>query len=280
MAHPPVPYRGIFGARRPRSLAGLALPPSAMPGRQGRRPLKAWRYVGVFAPDLMLCAAIVRVGPGRQTFWAVWDRAGAVLHERTMFGARGEVRLSTGLLQIKAERVQINLRLAETAGIETVCPSGRSYAWTRKQGGVVARGRIVLDGAVQVLDARAVIDDTAGYYERHTRWHWSAGVGTAADGRALAWNLVDGVNDSPTDSERTVWLAGECFEVPPQAFAADLSRVGGLVFTAGATRTRRDNRLLIRSSYRQPFGIFAGALPDGTELATGYGVMEEHEAWW
>jgi Protein of unknown function (DUF2804) len=197
MGHPSLPYRGAFGAPRPTSLAGLALSPALMPGRQERRPLKAWRYVDVFGPELMLCAAIVRVGHARQTFWAAWDRAGGILRERTTFGDAGEVSLSTGLLQVQAERVQVDVRLAETAGIETVCRSGRSYAWTRKQGVIAARGRIVLDGAAHALDARAVIDDTAGYYERHTSWRWSAGVGTAADGRALAWNLVDGVNDPP-----------------------------------------------------------------------------------
>ena len=37
---------------------------------RGRRPLKRWRYVGVFCEELMACAALVQVGPARQTFWA------------------------------------------------------------------------------------------------------------------------------------------------------------------------------------------------------------------
>jgi hypothetical protein len=56
--------------------------------------------------------------------------------------------------------------------------------------------------------------------------------------------------------------------------------VGELRFSAEAERARRENLLLVRSSYRQPFGTFAGRLPDGSELAQGYGVMESHEAWW
>ena len=46
-----LPYRGAFGAPRPPELSPLALPPHAMPSRQGLRPLKAWRYVGVFGPE-------------------------------------------------------------------------------------------------------------------------------------------------------------------------------------------------------------------------------------
>ena len=76
-------------------------------------------------------------------------------------------------------------------------------------------------------------------------WHWCAGVGTSVDGRALAWNLVEGVNDPPTGSERTVWVDGVPQEAEPVAFAEDLASVlprddshAGLRFVAEATRAR------------------------------------------
>ncbi|HZE04864.1 MAG TPA: DUF2804 family protein, partial [Solirubrobacteraceae bacterium] len=109
---------------------------------------------------------------------------------------------------------------------------------------------------------------------------WSAGVGTAVDGREVAWNLVSGVNDPAHGSERTVWIGGEPQEVEPVVFAADLSSVGGLAFTPEAARERRENLVVVRSAYRAPFGAFAGRLPGGPELRDGLGVMEEHEAWW
>jgi hypothetical protein len=250
-----------------------------MPSRLGARPLKAWRYVGVYGPELMLCLGRVRIGRARQAFWAVWDRNRGRLHERTVLG-HGAVRLATGHCRLTERAVQIELFLEEGPGVETVCPSAAAYAWTRKQAGVRARGTVVLDGVTHVLDGAAVIDDTAGYYERHTEWRWSAGVGRTADGRGMAWNLVDGVNDPPAGSERTVWVDGTPYEVGPSRFAADLSSVDGLRFTAESTRERRENLLLVRSTYRQPFGTFTGTLPDGTELAEGYGVMEEHDVWW
>ena len=40
------------------------------------------------------------------------------------------------------------------------------------------------------------------------------------------------------------------------------------------------NLLLLRSDYRQPFGVFSGTLPGGLELAEGYGVMEQHDVHW
>jgi len=250
-----------------------------MPSHHGLRPLKAWRYIGVYGPELMLCVGAVRVGAARQAFWAVWDRQAQQLRERTTLG-RARVRLEHGAARVLEHDIQLELRLEESAGVETVCRSGQSYAWTRKQGGVRASGRIVVDGRPRTFEARAVIDDTAAYYARHTHWRWSAGVGVAQDGREVAWNLVSGVNDPPQSSERTVWIGGAPNEVGPCSFADELRGVDSLRFEPEAVRERRDNLLLVRSSYRQPFGAFSGELPGGIALAEGYGVMEEHDAWW
>ena len=45
-------------------------------------------------------------------------------------------------------------------------------------------------------------------------------------------------------------------------------------------RKIEDVRLLLRSAYRQPFGVFEGELPGGVKLERGYGVMESHDVWW
>jgi hypothetical protein len=255
-----------------------------MPPRQGSRPLKAWRYVGIYGPDLMICIGAVRIGPARQAFWALWDRRASHLYERTVLG-RGGVRLEPGRARVADDRVELDIELAETDGIEAICPSGTSYAWTRKQGGIRARGAIAIEGHLVPIDARAVIDDSAGYHERNVSWRWSAGVGAAADGRLLAWNLVSGINDPPHASERTIWIDGEATEVGPNTFDEDLGSVafaegGALSFQPEAERVRRENMGLVRSSYRQPFGTFAGRLPGGIELEQGFGVMERHDVRW
>jgi hypothetical protein len=276
---------------RPAAFDRVPLPPVRMPAWRGSRPLKRWRYVGVYGPELMLCVGQARVGPGRQSFWAVWDRATRRLRERTRRSGGG-VRLGLdrpGRVLVLDGGVEIDLTLEEVDGVETICPNGEAYAWTRKQGGVRAVGTVRVDGVTRELDALAVVDDSAGYHARHTAWRWCAGVGRADDGRSLAWNLVAGVNDPPRDSERTVWVDGRPFEVGPAAqFAADLSWVATddgveLRFAQEAARERRDNLLLVRSEYRQPFGTFAGVLPTHAgplALAEGFGVMERHKAVW
>jgi hypothetical protein len=251
-----------------------------------RRPLKRWRYAGVFDDDVMLCAGIVRVGPFRQVFWAVWDRRRQRLFERTRL-TRGRVALPPGTLRIAEPDVQADITIEEDAGVEVVCANGRSYVWTRKQGGIRARGHVVAGGERIELGprARGVVDETAGYHQRITAWDWSAGVGVGPGGEELAWNLVSGVNDPPELSERTVWVDGVPREVGPVQFSEQLDRIAGadgaeLRFASEAVRERRDRLGPFRSDYRQPFGRFEGVLPGGVALAAGLGVTERHLAHW
>jgi hypothetical protein len=163
---------------------------------------------------------------------------------------------------------------------------GVGEVWTRKQAGVRARGTLSLDGhALREVEALAVIDDTAGYHLRQTEWWWSAGVGVGADGTALAWNLVQGVNDPRAGSERAIWVAGEPSEPAPVRFEPDLSTIvaadgSRLRFTAEARRRHKENLVIVSSDYTAPFGTFAGTLPGGVRLASALGVMEHHRAKW
>jgi hypothetical protein len=275
-----LPYRGTFGTLRPAALGALPLPPAPMPARLGLRPLKAWRYVGVFGPELMICVAAVRLGPARQSFWAVWDRGARRLHETTWL-TRGGVALGPGGARVSDGPASLSLTFTETDGVESVCRSGDGYGWTRKQAAVEVRGMLCLPGSEpRAVSGRAIIDDTAAYYERHTRWRWCAGIGSDPEGRDLAWNLVEGVNDPPAGSERTVWVDGIAREVDPVPIAPGLDAAGALRFHAEAGREHRQNLLIVRSRYRQPFGTFAGRLPDGSVVREGFGVMEDHDVWW
>jgi Protein of unknown function (DUF2804) len=259
-----------------------------LPLLRGGRPLKRWRYVAVFCDELMACAATVQVGPAKQAFWAIHTRADGAMRERTRsLRSRGAVELAAGRVRVRDSGVELDLELAEDAGWEARCDDpGGGEVWTRKQAGVAARGSLRVDGGpARALDARAIIDDTAGYHARHTEWYWSAGVGHAPGGDPLAWNLVSGVNDPATGSERAVWVDRVAREAPPVEFDADLSSVScedgsELRFRPEAERARTENLLLVKSDYRAPFGTFSGTLPGGVELARGLGVVEHHRALW
>jgi Protein of unknown function (DUF2804) len=262
----------------------LPLPPGRMPLVRRGRPLKRWRYFGVYGPELMFCAGRARVGVIPQGFWGVVERGRPV---RALTSVRGAgVRFDGSRVTIDSNGVRADILVEEGGGVESVNPhpldSEGGYVWTRKQAGVPACGWIELDGRRVEVDGLAVVDETAGYHARDTSWLWCAGVGRAVGGERVGWNLVTGVNDGPVASERTVWVDGEPAEVGPVEFADDLSRVGDLVFGEWPDSARVDdtNLLIFSSKYRQPFGSFSGALPNGVELAEGYGVMESHQVAW
>ena len=274
-----IPWRGP-GSERPE----LPLPPGPMPLRRNGQTRKRWRYIGLYDEELMLCAARAEVGPLGQAFWVLWDRRGRRQLARTSpRPGSQEVRMDGPNLEIDAPGLRACLRLGECAPIEAICPSGSGWGWTRKRAGVPIEGTVEVPGRSWALAGLGFDDESAGYHQRHTSWRWSAGVGRAADGRALAWNLVEGVNDPPHSSERAIWIAGEPSEPAPVRFdgteAIEFAEGGRLAFAAESERARNENFLLVRSRYRHRFGSFSGALA-GTELAAGLGVMEEHDAVW
>jgi hypothetical protein len=264
--------------------AAATRPPRPAPLVRAGRPLKRWRYAGVYGDDIMVCAASVRIGPVPQWFWAIWDRRARALLEATRF-VPGPVRVADGALRLRGRRIRADLVL-EPAGppVATLSEHGASWIWTRKLP-IRARGTVLAAGRAIDVDARGLVDESAGFHARETGWSWSAGVGTSAGGADVWWNLVAGLHDAPRASERSVWVDGVVREPCPVQFDDDLGAVHGddgsvLRFAAEAQRARRDDLVVFASDYRQPFGTFSGTLPGGVELASGLGVMERHDVRW
>lgn len=231
---------------------------------------KRWRYVAVFAEELMLCAARAEIGPARQSFWILWDRERRRqrAHTALLPGSR-EVVLDGPRLEIDGPGLRAALELGDSTPIEVTCPSGRSSAWTRKRAGMTVAGTVEIPGRRIEVAGRGVDDESAGHHARRTSWRWSAGVGESVEGRNLAWNLVEGINDPAHASERAIWVDGAPFEPAPVTFRGagmgrgdaggidgvglgvadgiDLADAGTLDFTAESAHGRDDNYLLIRS---------------------------------
>jgi len=245
---------------------------------------KRWRYVAVFADELMLSAARAEVGPLAQSFWILWDRESRRqwAHTSPLPGSR-EVTFDGPRLEIDGPGLRASLELGEVVPVEVTCPSGKSLAWTRKRAGMPIEGTVEIPGRRWQVAGRGVDDESAGHHQRQTSWRWSAGVGTSGEGRDVAWNLVEGINDPTNGSERAIWVDGEPTEPPPVRFdgnkGIDLGAGESLAFASESRHARDDNYLLIRSRYRHSFGSFHGSL-GGVELAEGLGVMEEHDAVW
>jgi hypothetical protein len=242
-----------------------------------RRLRKRWHWIGAFSDELMLCAAVARIGPARVMWWAVWDREARTLAEHTR--RRGDqVHVGPHAIAVADGPVHLDLQVTPGKAVETVSSHGGEPIWTRKTP-VRVTGEATVAERRFTLDAPGLSDESAGYHTHRTDWHWSAGVGTTSDGTAVVWNLVDGLHDAPDASERTVWLGGEPHHVGAQAFARDLSAVGDLRFSEEATRVHKENLLVMGTDYIQPFGTFTGALPVAGAI-TGYGVMERQSVRW
>src|SRR3954463_3696003 len=182
-------------------------------------PLKRWAYVGAYGPEVMACVGDVRIGPLRQRFWAVCEPGRPVV-ERTTLGSGGGA-MDGSRVRVDARAVRIDLTVEEESGVET---RHRDEVWTRKQAGVPVRGRVVVEGRSYEVDCLGAVDETSGRHQRHTTWTWSAGGGRSADGRRIGWNLVTGVNDEPTGSERCVWIDGEPREGRPGGVGGEPGR--------------------------------------------------------
>jgi hypothetical protein len=278
-----------------------------MPLRRGGTWRKRWRYVGAFSDEFLVCAARVQVGPLGQTFWVLWDRRERRMLDSTRLmvpGARGEVwtegldgdgrldyapdegsRVRIEARHPEAGEVRAFLRLGQGEWVEAVCPTAEGeYVWTRKRSDVPVQCDVRIAERRWRTDARGVEDESAGYHPHHTIWSWSAGVGRTKDGSLVGWNLVSGINDPPERSERAIWLDGRPSEPGPVTFdrlgAIEFDDGSRIEFAAECERRMAENRLLVRYSYRQPFGTFTGTLPGGLELERGLGVMEHHDARW
>ena len=246
-----------------------------MPRLRSRRPLKRWRYVAVYRPELMLCVAHARVAGVRRRWWAVAEPDGA-LHE----GSRG-VGWSPAA------------RVYETARWRSTWSSTRPMAWRScPVTAAPTSGRASRPAWVSGPACRSPAGMGAcrrgGLHRRLRRLprppYPLALVGRGGPGRdGRARGLEPGGGGARRPPSRA---SGRCGSTatpvkPSRSPSPPTSRaVGGLRFRAWSERADRTNRLLLRSDYRQPFGAFSGELPGGIRLAEGYGVMEWHDVLW
>ncbi len=273
-----------FGAApRPEAIAALPLPPAKLKLLDHGVMRKQWRYVGIYGPEVMICAAVVTVGPATQTFWAIWDRETQTLHDRT-HNRNTAVKSPDGKLVIRDKGVSVELDIEQVPGMEVVTPTDSSWFWTRKQLGVRAQGTVKLGDREIKVDSLGMIDDSAGYHARQTLWRWSTGVGKDVQGRDVAWNFVNGMHDHAGANENGIWVGDEVTAFPSAPIAEDLSAItigaDTLNFHQESERGAKSNLILIRSEYRQPFGTFTGSLPGVGEIHDAFGVMEFHDVVW
>jgi Domain of unknown function (DUF2804), C-terminal len=274
------PYRGS-GVDRPRD---VPLPPQRMPFIRAGQLRKRWHYVSFWSRELSFCAARVSIGPLTQEYWGIWDREANQFREGShRFTKR--VHLEANRIQVWDEDTEIAVSFPACTSFEVYRPADQAYIWSHKDYCRNARGSVRYAGRKLSVVGVLFVDINAGYHERHTKWRWAAGAGVDQQNRLVAFNAITGLFDTPSQSERTVWIEGDAQEVGPNTFADDLSSVSfddgsSLQFKPEALIEQHENLIVARSDYFHWFGTYTGTLPGGIELREAYGVREKHDAVW
>ena len=249
---------------------------------------KRWRYVGAYDEAVMLCAAVARVGPAGETFWALWDRREGRMRERTrrlLPWGRRDVVLEGDLVRVRAGEVEIELWLGEVEPVESHLPQrgGRLHldAQARRLPGRGFGARSPASTIVSMAAASTTSPPatTPGHLVVLVRRDWHGGRWPTAC-------LEPGQrHQRPAAQQRARDLARRAGERTRarrvRGARGDPLRDGSrLRFAAEGTRAHREVvPFLFRSDYEAPFGTFSGSL-GGVELEAGLGVMERHDAVW
>ncbi|HEV2803179.1 MAG TPA: DUF2804 family protein [Pyrinomonadaceae bacterium] len=274
------PYRGD-GSDRPR---GVPLPPERLPVVRAWQIRKRWHYVSFWSAELSFCAARAAVGPLQQEYWGIWDRGAGQFRQNTHLFTR-RIELASNRLRVRDGDAEIDATFEPCTSFEVYRPAARAYIWSRKDYCRTARATVRYGNTTREANGVIFVDFNVGYHERRTRWRWAAGAGLDSQGRLVAFNAINGLFDTPTQSERTIWVGDETRETGANTFSADLSTVsfaegGTLTFQPEALIEHHDNFLVIRSDYYHWFGTYTGTLPGGIELREAYGVRERQDALW
>ena len=241
----------------------------------------------------MACAALVQVGPARQSFWALhMTRPGRrCASARGCCPRRSEVQLTMGRTRARRgagaarprarERQGRGARPEPRGGTGLRGASARTAAgrvWTRKQAGIPAQRH------ARARRRPAAGDRGAGRDRRHRRPP-RAGDRVALERRRRPRQRRAGARMEPRQRRQRpaerLRAGGLGRRRPRRGPAGELRRrtsrgstartARELRFTAEAERSRRENLLIVSSDYRAPFGTFSGTLPGGDRARPGLG---------
>ncbi|APR78757.1 Hypothetical protein A7982_04104 [Minicystis rosea] len=207
---------------------------------------KRWIYMAIAADDLLVCAAVVRLGYASNCFVFAFDRAaGRIVSKYSTVAPRiaasvgdtggdgcharfrwlgAHVSIERGRaerdyrVEVKAPDLRVSARLStETMppriGAIAALPAPPSGLFNATEKGVLLPvvGEAIIGGKHYDLDGGlAGYDFTAGLLARHTAWRWAFALGRTRNAERVAVNLVQGFVG---EAECAVWIDGELFPV-------------------------------------------------------------------
>jgi len=295
--------------------------------------LGGFNFVGFATDEALVGVAAVRLGYASQVFGYLYDFKANRLFEQSVRGLPSSLSFplepdahvihfagSGCRLSIDKNHARGTLDLAATFGKRLHIQAHIPYGFAQKPLRVVnpscgdpfrftftekcsplrpERLSISLDGVEYTPDptqAMALYDWSAGYFNRHTNWLWSACAGRLADGRTVGVNFAALVNESYFP-ENAFWIEGQRTRMDRIIFDHDLddpyardwriySEDGqvDLQFHPVAERSEKSHLPFLKVNFRQFMGTYSGSLRDaqGNPAALNAlpGLAELHLSVW
>ncbi len=234
--------------------------PLVDPAPLGKGPLfrvaqeKRWVYVAIAAEDLLVGAAVVRLGYAANAFAFAYDRsegrmvasfsattpsfaahvgdtggAGCMARFRWL-GQHISIERGAGERDYRVEVAGGDLRVSARMTTEGAPPAVGAIAAipgppddlfnaTEKRVLMPVVGEAIAGGKHHRLDgALGGQDFTFGFLARRTAWRWAFALGRARSAERVAINLVQGFVG---EAECTVWVNGDVYPVPEAVIAYD-----------------------------------------------------------
>lgn len=199
-------------------------------------------------------------------------------------------------IDTKELKACLTIEKASQMPLALCAPTGyNGFTYTEKSNALKVTGSLELQSkALDVTQALAGYDFSAGFMRRQTSWRW-ASICAMVEGKAFGLNLAAGVNETGL-CENALWLNGQIQHLNPASFVFDrkddtkawqVSSLCGevqLEFQPLYCRQEKVNIVLLASNFRQYVGFYNGfvLLKNGTklELNAVKGLAEDHYAKW
>ncbi|MFB9217003.1 DUF2804 domain-containing protein [Vibrio sinaloensis] len=216
-------------------------------------------------------------------------------------GKQVQFHIYDGIWQLEIRTSQINANLylqpnEDSQPIAMCTPTGYSgWTYTQKHNALKVEGVLSIQGQpIDISEALAGYDFSAGYMRRETSWRW-ASISSNVSGCTLGLNLAAGVNETGS-SENVIWVDGQRHLLGPVHFQFQrcerleqwkiFSESGqvDLQFQPINQRSEKLNFWWLKSNFRQFIGHFSGTIIDNSgvshTLDRVLGLTEDHFTRW
>ncbi|MFA6034218.1 MAG: DUF2804 domain-containing protein [Myxococcota bacterium] len=141
-----------------------------------------------------------------------------------------------------------------------------------------------------------LVDYHKALYPRHTFWKWATFAGAGPDGLPMGFNLTKNcVADDWEFNENCLWEGGRMHLLGPAAFEFDhddvmkpwiiksMDGAADLVFTPNGIKCESMNAVIMKTSFKQAYGLFNGTITAGGRkfaVSNLFGMCEDHDSYW